>query len=190
MLNSLIPIIASSGGAPAAAGAYESIASATGTGASATITFSSIPATYVALQVRFLGRTTSASTSQQNLFLRFNGVSAASYARHYLQGDGSAVAASGSSADTEILAGQVINDGEAANVMSVSIIDIHNYASTTQNKTVRTMDGTDKNGSGLIWLRSGLFVDTTAISSLSLITSNGNAFTTATQVALYGIKGA
>ncbi len=178
------------GNSPYIPPSYESIASASGTGSSATITFSSIPSTYVALQVRFLGRTTSASTSQQNLFLRFNGVSSASYARHYLQGDGSAVSASGSSGDTEILAGQVINDGEAANRMSVSIIDIHNYASTTQNKTVRTFDGTEKNGSGLIWLRSGLFVNTSAITSLSLITSNGNAFTTSTQVALYGIKGA
>ena len=174
-----------------AGGAFESIASATGTGSSGTITFSSIPSTYTSLQIRFVGRTTSASTSQQNLFLRFNGISSASYARHYLQGDRSAASASGSSGDTEILAGQVINDGEAANIMSVSIIDIHNYASTTQNKTVRTFDGTEKNISGgLVWLRSGLFVDTTAITSLSLITSNGNAFTTSTQVALYGIKGA
>ena len=177
--------------AAAAAGAYESIASASGTGSSATITFSSIPATYAALQIRFLGRTTSGSTSQQNLKLQFNGVTAASYARHNLQGDGSAVSAAGSSSDTEIFAGQVINDGEAANVMSVSIIDIHNYASTTQNKTVRTFDGTDKNTSGgLVFIRSGLFMDTTAITSLSLITANGNAFTTTTRVALYGIKGA
>lgn len=171
--------------------AFESIASATGTGSSGTITFSSIPSTYVALQIRFIGRTTSASTSQQNLFLRFNGVSSASYTRHNLQGDGSAVSAAGAASQTEITAGQVINDGEAANVMSVSIINIHNYASTTQNKTVRTFDGTDKNTSGgLVWLRSGLFIDTTAISSLSLITASGNAFTTSTQVALYGIKGA
>lgn len=170
---------------------YESIASATGDGSSGTITFSSIPSTYASLQIRFLGRTTSGSGSQQNLFLRFNGVSSASYARHYLQGDGSAVSASGSSGDTEILAGQVINDGESANIYSVSIINIHNYASTTQNKTVRTFDGTNKNTSGgLVWLRSGLFVNTAAITSLSLITSNGNAFTTSTQVALYGIKGA
>jgi hypothetical protein len=50
---SILGIIASSKlGVPA--GAYESIASATGTGSSATITFSSIPSTYQHLQILYL----------------------------------------------------------------------------------------------------------------------------------------
>jgi hypothetical protein len=76
-----------------------------------------------------------------------------------------------------------------ANAMGSGILDIHDYTSTTKNKTFRSITGRDNNGSGQITLYSGLWLSTSAITSISLNTSGSN-FTTASTFALYGIKGA
>ena len=70
------------------------------------------------------------------------------------------------------------------------IIDIHNYASTTQYKTIRIFAGCDDNGGSYneLSLSSGLFMDTTAISSITL--AYGGAYQSGTIISLYGIKGA
>ena len=188
MLNSLVGIIASSGGV-AGGTAYESIASATGTGSSGTITFSSIPSTYVALQVRWMARSASNGGANETLYLRMNS-SSSGYAWHYLYGYGASVSAGGAATQTEIYVDEFPGSTVAASTMGVGIIDIHNYASTTQNKTIRTFAGDDRNGSGHAALYSGLWANTSAVNTLTLYTASGQAFSTSTQFALYGIKGA
>jgi len=167
-----------------AVGAYESIASASGTGSSGTITFSSIPSTYKSLQIRGLYRVVAGGDIT---IMRFNSVSTTSYTRHDLYGDGSTVTAQGFTT-TSIFLGP--NTAITATNPGVFIADIHNYASTTQNKTTRIFSGVDENGSGSVNLSSGLFNDTSAITSLSIILKDGGSFDTSTRMALYGIKGA
>ena len=189
MLNSLAGIIASSGGA-AGGGSYESIASATGTGSSGTITFSSIPSTYVALQIRTMQRSTGTTGA---LTVRFNGDTGTNYAYHTLYGDTASALATGVTGATFILAGVTTTSNDAANLMGVSIIDIHSYASTTQNKTVRSLAGKDVNTTSIndnrINLNSGVWLNTAAITSVS-VNLSANSFSTDSVVSLYGIKGA
>lgn len=191
MLNSLVGIIASSGGAAGGGGDFESIASATGTGSSNTITFSSIPSTYTSLQIRFIGRTT-ASDVPANLHIRLNGDTGSNYAQHQLYGDGTTATASGAATQTRIRGGAISTAAETSGVMGVNIVDIHDYSSTTRNKTVRIFSGIDKNGSGgFVELGSGLWASTSAVNSVSLLTTvTGGSWTTDTVIALYGIKGA
>jgi hypothetical protein len=179
-----------SSGVVAATSSYESIASATGTGSSGTITFSSIPNTYVALQIRYMVLSTTSATDWADIRLRFNSVSGTSYARHELQGSDSTVSAYGVANNAQIYAG-VANYGTSNATPMTGIIDIHNYASTTQNKTVRIFSGIDVNAASgsCITLRSGLFNNTSAISSIELALSTSN-YSTTTTFALYGIKGA
>ena len=189
MLNSLIGIVASSGGAAADAPAYESIATGVGTGSNATITFSSIPSTYTSLQIRCLVRDTSTGTGAYRLDVNLNGDTATNYAYHILSGNGASVTASGVASAAFMSQGTVkVRDGEAAGIMGVGIIDIHDYASTTRNKTVRSFTGYDANGSGYVGLQSGLWMSTSAVTSITL--SASTFFTSATVFALYGIKGA
>jgi len=169
---------------------YESIASATGTGSSPTITFSSISSGYVALQLRVLGRSTEAGAGKSNLIIKLNNDSTtANYRTHYLYGDGSGVGAGTITGS----AGLRFNDslsraGNTAGVMAVQIIDIHNYASTTQNKTVRMISGIDVNAAGgFLQLLSGLYISTTAITQIDYTCPDGN-LSTDTVVSLYGIK--
>ena len=174
-------------------GAFESIASATGTGSNASITFSAIPITYQHLQIRFVAKNTTAASDASFAQMAINGSTTASnYAYHELYGNGTTVSASGAS-NTIPYYGTVVRNN-ATSIVGVGIIDIHNYASTTQNKTIRIFTGNDRNGSGDLLLWSGLYNSTSAITSLTfyanLTSSTTTYFTTATEFALYGIKGA
>jgi len=179
-------------------GSFVSIATATGTGSSDTITFSSIPGTYQHLQIRFMGKSTdSATNTQYNYRLRFNSDTGSNYTRHMLNGDGSIAQATGASSVTEIGPGftPIPNSGASlTNMMGVGIIDIHDYTSTSKNKTVRVFTGTDLNRTtaptGQVILHSGLwFATPAAITSINLQLTVGS-WTTSSTFALYGIKGA
>jgi hypothetical protein len=164
---------------------YESIASITPSGVS-TITFSSIPSTYVSLQVRAIAKRDSASTSGSSN-LQLNSDTGSNYTRHFLRGSGSAATAGGSTSQTSIECFEHTgNDASVANMMGVLICDIQDYASTTKYKTVRTISGNDQNGAGNIYLTSGLWLSTSAVTSITFFSSTNYLNTT---FALYGIKG-
>jgi len=176
------------------ASSYESIATATGTGSSATITFSSIPSTYVSLQLRIMGKGTyTGSTGANDVFVTFNGDTGANYTQHRLYGDGSAAGAAGTTGATVTRIQRAINSSAAGlnNMMGVAIADIHDYASTTKYKTMRNFSGVDTNGvaSTDINLSSGLWLSTSAINSITLSATGSTAWATSTVISLYGIKG-
>ena len=183
MLNTILGSL--SGGVAAATASYESIASATGTGSSGTITFSSIPSTYVALQLRM---NWIATVSGNGCLLQINGDTGSNYDNHWLRGNGTAASASqGINTAANYL--PTIITGSDTTYATTSIVDIHNYQSTTQYKTIRSFGGLDKNGSGEVVLVSGLWRNTNAINSLQIYMGSGS-FTTGSTFALYGIKGA
>lgn len=183
-------ILANNSAAGAVKGSFESIASATGTGSSGTITFNNIPSTYQHLQIRWIARNTDTGSGFKETFIRFNNSSTAVYDYHGLYGDGASVNASAevSVGGANGMIGWATSENNTANRMAVGIIDIHDYASTTKNKTVRAFTGQDLNGSGRVMLISNGWRNTNAITRIDLITQSNN-FTTNTQFALYGIKG-
>jgi hypothetical protein len=184
MLAGLTGLLGGGGGGTA----FESIATATGTGLSSTITFSSIPATYKHLQVRVLARATAVGATSVNLALRLNGDTGSNYASHRLLGDGATVSANGSTSQSNINTGLMSGALSTANIMGVTIYDIVDYSSTTKNTVVRSLSGLDQNGTGEIYIGSGLWVNTAAVNSVTLFCGTG-FLTTETTIALYGIKG-
>lgn len=182
---------------PASPTAFDSIATVSGTGSSNTVTFSSIPGTYKSLQIRYIGKQTPTTAANLgNILIRFNSDTGTNYVgTHYIQGTGSSVGAglAGTTSDTKITGNAVIPNSNAAtytNIFGVGIIDIIDYASTSKNKTVRSFMGADANsaGNGLISLNSGLWMSTSAITSISLICSSTDLWTSTSSFALYGIK--
>jgi hypothetical protein len=174
------------------AGAYESIAAVTGNGTTSQILFSNIPSTYTHLQVRLIVRGVRSFNSEQ-LYIRLNGdATSGAYRYHYLYGDGGGVTAGSSGADTVFLVNELPAANESANIYSTSVVDLLDYTSTTKNKTFRSLSGYDNNGNtsnynGKVWFGSGLWLNTAAVTSLTVL-SNG-AFATNSSIALYGIKG-
>lgn len=164
------------------AGAYESIAAVTvPSGGLASVTFSSIPQTYSHLQLRVFALNT-AIPQGGDVYMRLNGDTGSNYNAHYLYGGGSSAAA-GVNTNTYVYAAfnAVTNPG-------VGITDILDYTSTNKNKTTRSLIGNDRNGAGDIALTSGLWLNTSAITSISVF-PGANSFAQYSQIALYGIKG-
>lgn len=174
----------------AGAGAFEAIASQTLGSDTATITFSSIPSTYQHLQIRYLSKSTTTGLFGTSIDVRLNSDSGSNYTRHLLFGDGASITTSGSTSQTSIRFLQNGCESSTADIFGVGIIDIYDYASTSKYTTVRTMCGWDANGSGVIGLDSGLWLSTSAVTSVTLGIGNFNTSYKAGSVfALYGIKG-
>jgi hypothetical protein len=162
-------------------GSYDALASVTvPSGGLSSVTFAGIPQTYSHLQVRYSGNTSSTGASFN---MTLNGTTPTAY-WHYLTGFGGGVAA-GAVNDTVIkLYGAYA--GTTA-YPTVGITDILDYSNTNKYKTVRTLAGSDGNGSGEIQFTSGLFSNTSSITSLTVIASAGT-FTQYSQFSLYGVK--
>ena len=179
-------------GAAGGGGAFESIASASGTGSSSSITFSSIPSTYQHLQLRWLWRTT-ATGVYQGCGVRLNGDSGTNYATHRIFADGAAVYVQGSVSQSSAGGPLVVPAASAlADSFGVGILDIHDYASTTKNKTFRFFSGWDLNDTnGGVIVSSSLWLNTNAVNSLTVTMANAaHNISSTSRFALYGIKGA
>ena len=161
---------------------YESIATFTASGGESAATFSSIPSGFKHLQIRGL----TLSGSGWYNYIRFNSDSGSNYVRHALYGSGSAAAANGATAQTGIRVGSLWTP--SATNPTTYVVDILDYGSTTNNKTVRIFTGIDENGSGYITVSSGLWLNTAAITSISFGFEGTATFNSGSKVALYGIK--
>jgi len=172
-------------GAGGAAGAYELIETAYGTGSSGTITFSSIPSTYKHLQIRYTGRNTA---DDGQIRLTFNGVTSG-YSAHRLFGNGSTVTSSANyGQSSSAINNAIAPSSSTANAVGSGVLEIMDYLGT-KNKTVRALFGKHDGEINNISLSSALLVNTSAITSITLATSTGN-FATISRFSLYGIKGA
>ena len=185
MLNIIAGVFAG-GAAPTS---YESIATTTvGSGGTATITFSSIPATYTHLQIRGIGRSTTANTGVDNVYVTVNSDSGANYARHHIIGNGTTASASAASSTNQAVLGDIARNNNTSGMFGAFVIDILDYANTNKYKTVRSILGYEQNTSdGGVNLNSGNWRSTSAITSIKLYPASGN-FNQYSSFALYGVK--
>lgn len=181
--------------AAGATNSYESIATVTATGGETSLSFTSIPGTYASLQIRGISKDTYTGGAGEatDTVLTFNNDSGANYGYHQIRGNGTAAAALAASSTSNMAAviTQVYGTG-VTNIFGVSIVDIHDYASTTKNKTVRGFSGGDLNDGTTksnLRLGSGLWRSTSAITSIQILTVV-SGFAAGSTFALYGIKGA
>ena len=170
---------------------FESIATVTvGSGGAASAAFTSISSDYNHLQIRCIARYT--GTAYNNLLGEFNGdTTYTNYRWHYLAGDGSSVASGDvQSSGAKLSMGLVAGTAQTTGVFAAQVIDILDYKNTNKYKTIRVLNAMDNNGSGEIRLVSGLWMNTNAITSITLTAQGGNNFAQYSHFALYGIKGA
>lgn len=183
--NSVTPVVPT---------AYESIASLTGTGSNTSWTFNSIPQTYKHLQIRAVIRENNGGNASNSLKLSFNNSGSTIGRSHWLeaQGNGGGVQAGYDSGDMYM---RYISVGSAARANSYGflIMDILDYSATNKNKIIRNFYGVNDNNnaasSQVIASNSNLWVNTSAINAITLLSQSGNTYTTLSNVSLYGIKG-
>lgn len=166
-------------------GAMESIATVTvGSGGASSITFSDLPSGFQHLQIRLIGRCTSTGNFVN---IEVNSDTGSNYAVHRLSGDGASAAAAAGTSTASTSQAYLSSSSSTASVFGAAVIDLLDYASTTKNKTFRSLTGFDNNGSGQIHIRSGLWMSTNAVTSLKL-TMESNNFAQHTTAALYAIR--
>ena len=178
-----------SGGVAAATNAYFSIATTTvGSGGASSVDFTSIPSTYTHLQVRYLARGSFAGNEIQ-MRMRLNSDTGSNYARHLLEGDGATAAAYATASGNLMALGSIPAATGTASAFGAGVVDILDYTNTNKYTTSRALSGQDRNGAGTIDLASSLWMNTNAVTTVSVFPDSGN-LTQYSIVALYGIKGA
>lgn len=172
---------------------YESIATVALSSNQSTISFSSIPSTYKHLQLRIIARADHPTYGGVDGLITFNGDTGANYSWHYLLGYGqTTVLASATPNASNIIPGIIAAaSGSPSGVYAASIIDILDYANVNKYKTTRSIDGLENNQTSGRDLRfaSGSWRSTSAINSISIVTSPSQNFIQYSSFALYGIKG-
>ena len=160
-------------------GAYDALSTVTvPAGGVASITFAGIPQNYKHLQIRV----SYGLASSNNPTWRVNGdTTGANYVGHHLWGDGASANSNAQTSGTVYWS--YINN---ATYPGSAIIDFLDYSNTAKNKTMRTLTGSDGNGSGEVALWSGAYLRTDAINSITF--AGGSNFTTNSQFTLYGVK--
>ena len=174
----------------AAGNTYEAIATQTLGSAAAIVTFSSIPQTYTDL-VLVTSLKSSATPTAYSPTMYFNGDTAkTNYSFTAMYGDGSGASGDVSFRWTTSTATQhgVMATAVSATNFNTGIINIQNYSNTTTYKTALTRTNDPAN---VVYATTGLWLSTSAITSLSLYAADGNKdFTIGSTFSLYGIKAA
>ena len=168
------------------ANTYTLISSYAATGTVASIDFTSIPATYTDLQVLFTIRLND-SSSASNFRMRVNS-STSGYSNRRVYGTGSS-ANSDNQPDTGTYYGAAIASGSTslANTFANISVYIPNYASSNYKSI--SVDGVQDNNvtEGYAVLSAGLWSNTAAITSITLLNGDHNILQYSTAY-LYGIK--
>ena len=185
-------------------GSFESIATYTvGSGGESTITFSSIPQTFMHLQIRgILQGSRPGPVPSGYGTLRFNNDTGLNYIDHIL---GTSINNTPPNlyAATEGLGTflylSAIPGVAAAPFFGIFTTEILDYRSTNKNKVLRTVEGIETNASTIngynassVSFKSGLWVNSaSAVTSITIeALGTGSPFKQYSQLALYGIKGA
>jgi hypothetical protein len=154
------------------------------------VTFSDIPQAYEHLQIRAILKTNENSSGATNIEMRLNSDTGSNYTRHYLRGTGSAADAGAATSQSKFTVGTAIQSSAGlANMFGAMVVDILDYTNINKYTTVRALSGQNTNGSGTtgMWLQSGLWLNTAAITNISLFSSSSN-INQYSSFALYGIK--
>jgi hypothetical protein len=170
---------------------YESIATVTVGSPVLSISFTSIPSTYQHLQIRGIGRSSNNAAFEtfENTLVAFNSdTTNSNYAWHNLVGDGASATANGYTSNRVLVNAAITGAALASGIFGTFITDILDYANTSKYTTTRSLAGGDANGSGRLMLQSNLWLNTAAITSITLTNSSGNNWAQYSSFALYGIK--
>lgn len=151
----------------------------------ASVTFSSIPQTYKTLKL-----VVSARGDNANVFtsvnLTFNGSSATAYSYRILQGSGSAASSAAASSQTSGYAANATGSTATTSTFASIEYTFPNYASSV-NKPYSIDGVTENNGTTAYQdLDAGLWSNTSAITSLTLIATNN--FVSGSTFTLYGLS--
>ena len=158
----------------------------------ASVTFSSIPATYEHLQLRFSPRSTSSGAGHLIMYIQFGTGGGAvdtgtNYSTHYMRGTGTTADASAVTGAAYTSPVRMVQAGEVATLYSPTVVDILDYANANKNTTIMAVTSAMDAGSyPELGFGSGLWDATGAVDRIKL--SHASSFTRGSEFTLYGLK--
>ena len=178
--------IFSAAGAGVVAGTYELITSSILGSSQSSVVFDTtgLGSNYKHLQMRIVAKTDGGDANEA-MILRFNSDTGTNYGYHILRGNGSAASSVNESSINKIFF-QRFAGNATTGFFGSSVLDILDAFSTTKNKTTRNLGGV---ATGVVSLDSGLWRNTAAITTISLLPQIGTNFVTGSRFSLYGIRG-
>ena len=184
----VLAVAGAGGGGGATGNAYEWLETTLPSTGDSTVTFSNLNTTYGStyqhLQLRIVSK-----RGSNRFGVQFNGDTGSNYAMHFLFGTGSTVS-SGATTSTTAITTNVGRTAGGDSSVGASIVDILDPFETTKNTTVRSLTGNQLQG--LIVLYSGVWLNTNALTSLSVVqtepSSGVSTWETGTRISLYGMR--
>lgn len=158
------------------------------TGSAASVTFSSIPGTFRHLQVRMTMKDSNAGSTMDAGYFTFNGdTTTANYALHYMDSNGSGFNTQYANTYVNSIR-SVATSLFTSSAHSAHIMDIVDYSQTTKYKTTRILGGAGPSiySAQSVSLTSGLWMNTAAITSLTIGAVSGQNFISNCRFSLYG----
>jgi hypothetical protein len=81
------------------------------------------------------------------------------------------------------------SNGSYTNMFAGMVLNILDYSNVYKYKTLRSLWGHDRNGSGEVGTDSSLWMNTAPITSIVFSVVGGSSFVTNSRFSLYGIRG-
>jgi hypothetical protein len=103
-------------------------------------------------------------------------------------GDGAGVGISTTTGITFMRSDRINSPSGASSLFGTAVIDLFDVSSTSVNKTIRSIGGTDNNGSGFIGIGGAVWANTSPITSITLLPADAGNLATYSSFALYGVK--
>lgn len=147
---------------------------------SATVTFTSIPQTFLHLQIRAIIKQSAGSGA----YATFNSDTGSNYNRHRVIGTGTSIGGYAETTQNQVN----INTNMGYSDFGVLIMDILDYSDTNKYKTEKHLAGTELNGSGQIVFEHNMWKNTNAITSISFTSPTGGHYSQYSHFTLYGVK--
>lgn len=172
-----------------AAGAYDLLETQVLSSSASSVTFTGLGSysDYKHLQIRATYKEDATGFYSGLLRVQFNSDSGSNYASHRLNGTGSTVSSGALTSQTSIDALRSPTTDVTAGAFGGGVIDILDFSSASKNTTLRSLSGFAAEGVS-IGLLSGLYISTSAITSISLIPAFGTNIVTGSRFSLYGVK--
>ena len=155
------------------------------------INFTSIPQTYLNLQLRVSERSNNAAAYDALYIYNLDGTSnSGNIAFNLVYGTGSAPGANGYTGQFSAQMGYVPANNSKAGVFGSAVIDIHNYTDTNKLKPIKSIwgwyDGNVSAGAPYLGMASGvsMALGTNPVTALSVLVNN--SFTIGSTFSLYG----
>lgn len=172
-------------GAGGAAGSYQLIQTITSNGSSFSLSFTNIPQTFTHLQIRYVAKSTNASTG--NIAFEIAPYTAGSFSRHSFTANGVSFSNSTVTSQDFIQVNDAIPLSGTTDAFGAGVVDILDYTNTSIGKTLRIFQGQTVSNVR-VGLHAGRSGSTNAVTEIGMTLTAGE-FANGSRVSLYGIRG-